>query len=250
MTKTLLEIVQDILIDIDGDEVNSITDTVEAEQVANIVKNAYEAIVSAETWPHTRRALVLNAFSDSAKPTHCTLQSNVKELCKVFYDKAGLGETQKKYTEVKYLEPDHFLMKLNARNNTKTNVTVITDGSGIDLLIQTDKHPEYYTSFNDVDLVFDSYDSAVDSTLQISKIQAIGYILPTFTVSDSFVPDLPPDAFSLLTEEATSRANMKLRQFQDVKAEQAAAKQNRSMSRKNWRTNGGITYPNYGRHVR
>lgn len=247
---TLLEIVQDILVDIDGDEVNSISDTVEAEQVANFVKKAYEAIVSSETWPHTRRALVLNAFSDSTKPTHCTLQDHVKELSSIFYNKALLGETQKKYEKINYLAPDQFLVKLNTRNSDKANVDVVVDSSGIELLIQNDKHPDYFTSFNDVDLVFDSYDSSIDSTLQISKIQALGYVIPSFVISDDFEPDLPPDAFSLLKEEATARANMKLRQFQDIKAEQAAAKQGRSMSRKNWRTSGGITYPNYGRKKR
>lgn len=247
---TLLEIVQDILADMDGDEINSISDTTEAEQVANIVKNTYEALVSSETWPHTRRALVINALSDNTKPTHCRLQDNVKELSTVFYNKAKAGETQKKYQQVTYLDPDQFLVKLNARNNDKSNISVITDTSGIDLLIQTDKHPDYFTSFNDVELVFDSYDSSVDSTLQVSKIQALGYVIPAFTISDNFVPDLPPDAFSFLKEEATSRANMKLRQFQDIKSEQSAAKQGRTMSRKHWRTNGGIQYPNYGRRGR
>jgi len=42
---TVLEIVQDILNDIDGDEVNSIDDTLESEQVAQIVKSTYDAII-------------------------------------------------------------------------------------------------------------------------------------------------------------------------------------------------------------
>ena len=40
---TLLAMVQDILNDMDGDEVNSISDTVEAEQVAQIIKTTYDS---------------------------------------------------------------------------------------------------------------------------------------------------------------------------------------------------------------
>jgi hypothetical protein len=38
---TLLEIVQDVLNDMDSDEVNSISDTVEATQIANICRSVY-----------------------------------------------------------------------------------------------------------------------------------------------------------------------------------------------------------------
>ena len=46
MRKSLLEIVQTILLDMSGDEVNSIQDTEEALQVASIVQNTYLAMMS------------------------------------------------------------------------------------------------------------------------------------------------------------------------------------------------------------
>ena len=52
MKYTLLEIVQEILSDMDSDEVNSIDDTVESQQVASIVRSAYMAIMSNRNW-HT-----------------------------------------------------------------------------------------------------------------------------------------------------------------------------------------------------
>ena len=48
---TLLEIVQDILSDMDSDEVNSINDSVESLQVAQIVKTAYYNIVDGKDYP-------------------------------------------------------------------------------------------------------------------------------------------------------------------------------------------------------
>jgi hypothetical protein len=247
MTQSLLDIVQTILSDIDGDEVNSINDTEEANQVARIVKNNYLNLVSNTTWPHTRRALTIVPYSDSALPTHMKVAENLKELSGVFYNCAKLGETRKQYKEMKHLEPDDFLRKLNVRDNSKTNVRTIIDPSGVELFVLNDKAPEYFTSFDDVVMIFDSYDEDVDDTLQDVKFQAHGYIIPDFNLEDDFIPDLPPDAFSLLINKATSDAQLKLRQMQDMKAESESIKQSRWMSRKSWRVAGGIRYPNYGR---
>ena len=247
MAETLLSLVQSILSDMDGDEVNSISDTAESEQVATIVRNTYRALVSHTVWPHTRRAVALAPRSDNNFPTHMVVIEELKELISVRYNRAKLGATRKDYTELLWTTPDDFLRKTNHRDNASTNVDVVIDDSGIELLIINDKSPEFYTSFDDVNLIFDSYDNEVDSSLQQSKMQAQGYIIPAFLLEDSFVPDLPADAFSLLLEESTSRAQMKLRQFQDVKSEQESVKQSRYLSQKSWTVGGGIRYRNYGK---
>lgn len=247
MKQTLLQIVQDILADMDGDEVNSISDTEESDQVARIVRSTYMAILSHTTWPHTRRATALVPRSDTDFPTHMLLAEDVKELISVRYNIAGDGETRRKYVEMKYLDPDDFLRHINNRNNDDDNVDIVIDDSGIELLIRNNSYPKYYTSFDDTNIVFDSYDSAVNQTLIEAKLQAQAYIIPEFRMEDTFTPDLPVDAFSMLVEEATSKAQFKLRQFQDIKSEQEAVRQSRWMSRKNWRVDGGIRYPNYGR---
>lgn len=249
MSKTVLEIVQNVLNDISGDQVNSISDTEESEMIASFVQNAYFDLISHTNWPHTRRAVAVTPSGNSSFPTHMTLNNDVKELISIRYNVSRIGETRRVYKDMLYKSPDDFLRILNSRNSDDPNVDVILDHSGIELLILTNKAPQYYTSIDDVYLIFDSYDSAVDSTLQESKIQAQAYIIPAFNLVDSFVPDLPPDAFSLLVNEVTSRAQFRLRQLADSKAEQEAQRQSRWLSRKNWRTAGGITFPNYGRKL-
>lgn len=247
MKMSLLEIVQDILNDMDGDEVNSIDDTQESAQVAQIVKSTYFALISNRNWPHLKKGISLEAPGTVATPTHMKLSDNVKELSFINYNKAKLGDTRKKYQSVNWVEPDDFLRATNRRNSDEANIDIITDPSGIELLIRNDQAPTYYTSFNDTHVVFDSYDIAVDDTLQESKVQAQGYVNPIWLSQDSFIPDLPEEAFTLLLEEAKSRASLKLKQTQDVKAEQEAGRQNRWLSRKSWRVEGGIQYPDYGR---
>ena len=244
---TLLEITQQILMELTSDEVNSISDTEDSEEVASHIKATYNALMNKREWPHTRRALTVNPRSDSDYPTHMYVKENLRELSSISYNKMLAGETRKKYSELSYLTPDEFLRKINARNSDASDVVTVTDDSGIELLIKDDQHPEYYTSFDETNIIFDSYKSDVDSTLQTSKMQAIGFILPEFLLEDSFVPDLPIDAFPLLIEESTARAQFKMRQFVDNKAEQESNRQRRHQSFKSWTVGGGLEFPNYGR---
>lgn len=245
---TLLEIVSDILNDMDGDFVDSINDTDEAMQVAQIVKSTYQAMMSNRNWPHTARVINLTPSTNNLLPTHMLIEEQYKELISIYYDCRKNTDDRLDYRQIKYKDPDDFLRYINARNSTDVNTMIVQDPSGIKLLISKNKAPEFFTSFDDTNLVFDSYDSLVDSTLQASKSQARAYIIPRFELTDDHVPDLPEEAFSALIEEAKSKAMFKLKQVQDIKAEQEAGRQQRWLSRKAWRVHPEDIYPySYGR---
>ncbi len=248
--QNLLEIVQEILSDMDSDIVNSIDDTDEAGQVAQIVKSTFEAMISNRNWPHTKRMINLIPSGDSDFPVYMSIDEDIKEMISIFYEKHRDGDTQLRYDEVFWKDPDDFLRFTNSRNSDNSNILTITDPTGVQLLIQDDKAPSYYTSFDDETLIFDSYDSVVDSTLHASKTQARAYVIPDFELTNTYVPDLPREAFSALIEEAKSKAQFKLRQFSDSKSEQESKRQQTWLSRKAWTVNGGIKYPDYGRKRR
>lgn len=251
MKQNLLEMVQDILSDMDGDFVESINDTDEATQVAQIIKSTYYAMMSNRNWPHTARAINLEPVGDINRPTHMKINEEIKELISVYYDKARDPSDRIDYRQIQYVDPDQFLRYTNRRNNNDPNTLVVLDNSGIKLMVLTNKAPEIFTSFNDNDLVFDSYDSVVDSTLQSVKFQARAYVIPIFEMVDTFIPDLPGEAFAALIEESKSKAQLKLKSTQDVKAEQEAGRQNRWLSRKAWRAHSPDIYPfDYGRRPR
>jgi hypothetical protein len=247
--KTLLQIVQKILNDIDGDEVNSIDDTIESSQVASIVEYTYEAMMSRRNWPHTRKLIEIQASGNLNLPTHMTLQENIKEISSVYYNKAKLMHGDRRINEeVLYLEPDDFLRLIGKRDNTQANyMTVIDPSSQTKMTIRTDTAPTYFTSFDDEVLIFDSYDNQVDDTLQTSKIQVYAYTMPEWVRSDDAIPNLPMSAFSALIEEATSSAAVKVRQQPDQKAEQESQRQNKWLARNDRKVGGGIKFPNYGR---
>lgn len=248
--RTLIDIVQEILNDMDSDEVNSINDTIESYQVATIVKATYDAMMVTREWPHLRRLIQIQPSGDSSRPTHMSIQDSISRMVYLNYNVSKVGETRKKYQPMKFISTDEFLRMSNGRNNDETNIDVIVDPTGVELLIRNDQAPRYYTSFDDESLVFDSYDNLVDSTLQSSKVQALAYVLPTFTLDDSHIADLTEEAFPALVEEAKAKAFFKLKQAQDLKAEQESSRQSRWLSRKAWRVNGGVKYPDYGRRAR
>lgn len=247
MKMTLLELVQDILNDADADSVNSINDTVESVQTAQIVKTSYFEMIANRNWPHLKRTITLEGALDVAKPTHLKLPVGVKELIAFNYNKRRPDDDKDRFSRLTYFEPEDFLTKVNNRNSLQDNIVRVQDFGGVPLLLRDDKAPEYYTSFDDEFLVADSWDTSVETTLNGAQTQCLVYEDPSWSVDDSFIPDLPAEAFPALLAEAKSTAFVVLKQQSNAKAEQKARRQQRWLSRKAWRTSGGVRYPDYGR---
>lgn len=251
--------VQDILNDLESDEVNSIDDTVEATQVAQIIKTCYFEMMSNRDWPHLKRLMALAHSADPERPTHLILPEQIKELTYFAYESArnlpiGLNidsnaatEVEYDMRQVKYLFPDAFLRLCSNRNKNTPNVRTVTDFGGTRLVIGTDSPPSFWTSFDDKYLVCDSFDSQRDDALQAHKTQAMAVIIPQWRPMDEFVPDLPVDAFAALLAEAKSTAFFTIKQMMNDKAEQKAVRQQRWLSRKAGRAHNGVRYANYGR---
>lgn len=250
MKLTLLEIVQDILNDMDADNVNSIDDTIESQQVAQIVKTCYYEISANRNWPHQKKLITPQSSSTLDRPTYIRIPVEVKEIEWIKYNKHKEDSTQVEYRDVRYLDPFSFLTMTHARNSNSDDVQVCFDLGGTPLLVYNNRAPAYWTSFDDDWIVFDSYDKSVDDTIKSSKVQIYAYASKPWETTDDFVPDLPAEAFPALVEEAKSTAFIALKQMANQKAEQKASRQQRWLARKAWRAHGGIKYPNFGRTAR
>lgn len=244
---TLLAMVQDIISDTNSDPVNSINDTAEALQIAQIIKTTYNNLISNRNWPQEKRTFALDNVSDTDRPTYLQLPTDVKELSSIFYDQRRTASARKQLEEIDYISPEEFLHRTNSRNETNTNVDMAVDFGGASFKYYNDRPPAMWTSFDDEYIVFDSFESDVESTVQNSNCQSIGYIEKAFTFSDSFVPQLPAEAFASLLAEAKASAFLILRQEVNPYAEREAQRQRSWLSRKSWTAAGGVKYPNYGR---
>lgn len=247
-TKTLLQIVQAVTVELDLDPVESIEDTPEALQIAQIVSDVFDEIV-AKTRVRDKYILQpLIALSDNTKPTHMKLPDGTQELAWIKYDVRKLSANgRKSYSTLKYLQPDDFLYKIQGRNNLDTNVDVVIDFGGSELLIVNDAAPSYWTSFDDTYVVFDSFDSEVDTTLQDSKSQAFLRKEVSMVIHDTTIPELPSDSFPFLITTTKSRAMLAINQEINPLLNQESERQRRAHSRRNWKAHGGINFPDFGR---
>ena len=244
----LLAMTQDILSDMDSDEVNSINDSVEALQVAQIIKTTYYNIVDGKDYAFLYELFQLQASGTDTRPTHMKLPDDIIDLKYIKYNNKKTGSAKDLFQIVEYKLPEEFMAIVDVRDSTATNIKKVTDSTGITLNILTDKCPQCFTSFDDETVVFDSYFSSIDTTLQNTKSQCHGKRSVAFTLSDTFTPDLPVQMFTYLLNEAKSAAFLTLKQMANQKAEQISVKQRRRMSQDAWKIENGINYPNYCRN--
>jgi len=244
---TLLEMVQDIMSDMDSDEINSINDSVESLQVAQIIKTTYYNIIDGKDFPFLYELFQLGTSGSTARPTHMRIPETIIDLDWIKYNCRKSTDTKDFYKKIQYKKPEDFLDITDVRDSSDSNIETVSDATGIKIYVYNDRAPQYFTSFDDDYLVFDAYDSGIDSTLQNSKTQCHGKRSVTFTLDDNFVADLPVQMFSYLLNEAKSTAFVTLKQMANPKAEQMSVSQKRRMSQEAWKLKNGITYPNYGR---
>lgn len=240
MKTTLLEMVQSILNDMDSEHVNSISDTVEAQQIASVVEDTYYNIISARDIPEHNKLLSLTAMSDSTKPTHFRYPTNTKVIKRIDYNVGTVAE--KSFKEIFWVDPVTFLDRMD-----EDGLLVETYDGNIDIFVSTNYAPTYYTSFDDNFIIMDSYDSSVESTLQSSKTRAFGSVYPTFSQIDDFEPDLDENMLPLLLAEAKSTCFSLFKGGSDPKIEQAARRLKSYVQNDMYKTQRPNKRPNYGR---
>src|SRR3954462_9916801 len=64
----------------------------------------------------------------------------------------------------------------------------MVDGTNIEFIADSSIAPSFYSSWDDSTFVLNSFDSAVDTTLQSSKTLAYGEKVPPWSTSNTFVP--------------------------------------------------------------
>jgi hypothetical protein len=252
MRYTLLELTQDILSSVDGEEVNSISDTTESNQVVKIIKTVYDDIQSRAQLPIQYTLFNLTASTDPTKPVLMTKPLTINCIDWVKYNRVIDGETDPLWVTMKFLPLEDFLymtQNLRPSDSAVGTMTHTANTFTYTFHFRNDVSPQYFTSFDDNTLIFDSYDSAVDTTLQSSKTLCYGELTNVFIENDTWVPNLQPQQFSLLLNEAKSLAWAELKQASHQKAEVTARKNwvHLQSSKRTTPTHPDHSGPNYGR---
>jgi len=230
MKYTLLELTQDILSSMDSDEVNSIWDTPESLQVVKVIKTVYDDIISRSDLASNKALFNLTASNDTDKPVVMYKPETIDRIDWIKYNGHTLTETSPNWREMYYIPVEDFIERGHSLNSAEPDVSSMeleSNGFTLTFYYKNDSAPEYYTSYNDNMIIFNSYDASVDNTLMSSKTLCHGSLKTDFVEEDPYVPNLQPQQFALLLNEAKSLAWTELKQVTHAKAEQTA--------KRNWR---------------
>jgi hypothetical protein len=229
MKFTLLEGVQEVLSSMDSDEVDSIDDTVESFAVALIFKSVYYDIVNDLGLIESDSTFSLIASTDTAQPVLMTVPENVTRVNWIKYDNKTADETNATYLDVRYKQFDEFLMMQQALVNETSNVASMDVlGSNDDtysVMYWTNKMPQWYTVYDNTNILFDSLDTDIDTTLQQSKVLCHGRLYPTWEMVDEYQPVLDPSQYRFYLQRCKIRAHAELKQQAHQEAVSEARRQ-------------------------
>lgn len=254
---TVLDMTQSILSALNSDEVNSISDTVEATQIAKIIKNKYYDIIARSNSPEQKVLLRLDASGDVNKPAIMNIPSGVIKIEWIKYFDVGTGgQTPPGFKYVTILPLDQFLSmtdSLNPHESTTGVFTSIIGGNDFVFYYRKDRLPAYCTVVENHYIIFDSYNSATEVTLQTVNSQAYCLRATPFSLTDNFIPDLDDEKFPLLLNESKALAFYEMKQIQHPLAQQEIKRQWVTSSKNNSVVNKPSHFaqlPDFGRRTR
>lgn len=145
----------------------------------------------------------LDALSDLTKPNYMAIPSGTKDVSWIKYNIQTAADAGRNiWKNIPYCSPEEFIDRTESRDNTKAEVIVVEDFDGGDLHIYNDRAPSYWTTFEDNYVIFDSYNSAEDTTLQATKSQVYALREPVFVQDNAHILNLPDNLFPILLADA------------------------------------------------
>jgi len=280
MKMTNLDYVQNILSSLGSDEVNSVSDTTESLQVLTILKTTYFNMIGRLHLPEHGQLIQLDPSLDATMPVLMYIPAQVTKLqwLKYFNNvpvNSGVGTpfqhdlnvdvtasggstvSPPGYNYITILPIKEFIDMTNSFNPSNSNVLsfTFTDSNNnfpgnYSFYYKNNKQPQFCTIIGDYYVIFDGYDASTDSTLQSAKTMGYGEISPTWSDTDTFIPNIDDEQVPLLLNEAKSLAYFELKQSPHTKAEQEAKRQWVSVQRDK-ATNNRPSYfdqlPDFGR---
>lgn len=231
MKQTLLEMAQNLSRALETEEFNSISDTIEAMMLAQLIKEVYYDIANDLGLPEHETLIELNPSNDADQPVLMYVPNTVTRISSISYDVRGMNDDEvdlPNWRKLTYLPLNEFIaitQGYRSSDSTVDSMQVTDNGETFEFIYRNDTMPTYYTSFNDYMLIFDSYDNTIDTTLQKSKTMCYGARYKEFLLEDSFVPHLDPTQFPYFLNRCKVRAFAEHKQLPHQEAASEARRQ-------------------------
>lgn len=204
MDRTFLTLVNDVLDALSLDRVTDIYETVESTQLVGLIDQLYHEFVTEREWPWCRRVRTLEALTDKR---FFRIPDNWMKIVELQYNEglaksSGSTDVYSSYKTLKYLPPEEFLAYVNSRKVTD-NLELVSGVVGEvptvtalvpNLILGTNAHPSYWTSFTDREIVVDSYYDNPDLAVgeYAALFQSVVYVIPEILPVVVVPCDCPP----------------------------------------------------------
>lgn len=200
MNKKVLDVVQSVLSAMNSDQVSTIGETLESEQVALAAQEVYEWMAIDMRPRSFERLGQLGALSDLAHPVLMQLEDGVTDITRLrYYSEQSDGSMQ--YKDVTYEPLDVFLDNQFKINTARDYVDTMTLDNGTIVPFYNDRDPTRYTVFDDNVVMFDAIDKSLDSTLQNNKTSVVTFSVPSWQMTDNWEIPFPDDLFPTYLQE-------------------------------------------------
>lgn len=254
MKYTLLKMTNFILSAMDSDEVNDIADTVESQQVVDIIETVFNTMSAEYNFPEHHDLYQLEATS-STTPVVLQRPANAVDLEWFRYNHQLSTENNTDFVDIIPVSLTEYINRMDANDVDESNVdqfTFTTDNSEtFTFTIRNDLMPSYYTVLRDKYIICDSYDSDEETNLQKSNTMCFGKLEPTFTRSNTFVAPFDESVFSAFYNECKSTCFADLKQTVNTKSELSSRRGQIRIAKNRYdysiKTGYKDSQPNYGR---
>jgi hypothetical protein len=250
---TLLDMTQNILSAMNSDEVNSITDTVESQQVAEEIRTTFLELYNNHDMGSFEGLVNLESPGSSSTPHVLTLPTNVQFVKWIKYRDFSNTSSDVTYKELEYLDPEVFVQHIVEQTDPASSVSVqLLPTSAVTYPIDNTRAPRYYTILDDDQtIVFDAFDNAHESWLTGGNSLAWATQYKTFTVDDNFIPPIPASEFPHLLAEAKAACFINIKEIansnESMRARRQLVRSQRRPASVAGQKKGALTHVDYSR---
>ncbi len=248
MTKrTILQLVQDLGAGINSDEIDSLDETIEATDIATILKQTLKEVLDRKTWEFMKdKVRQLDVRADGSTELNTLLIPDDVTLIKCLRYKDDNG----KFYEVQYVQACDFIAKVQSRT-VGDDVLAIVNSDGVELNTLTNIVPQYWTSFDEVSITFDAYNANTGTGNLIEDSVIIADVMPVTDFTDpEAVLNIPERMETLVFNEALVTCNYRIRQIRDPRADRIARRQGISLRENEHTTKKDNKVTRHGRSTR
>jgi len=212
MPMTVLEAVNEYLDAVDGFRIDTLQDTDEAQRAARILRRVFYRLFTTNTDnQHEGQLRTLEPSGVSPLyPTSILLPEDIQRVqgSRVEY---MIDPVKAQYKLLTYLHPEEFIDYVRGRTALTPGAQVVVVPGGVSITVLTNKQPDYWTSFDDRTLVFDSWNTEDSATIVSARCRMFVQNNTPFFVGDEFLIPLPDHLLPVLLDNFIDEAALLMR---------------------------------------